>query len=113
MTTAQVGVRLLRLRNARGISLRQLENMSQINKSTLHKWETDKAMPSREGVTKLASIYNVKPSWLLFGREETENSHQKMLDEFACLDQETQQVIQSVIGNALRLQQKGQVKNGT
>lgn len=113
MNATEVGVRLLRLRNARGISLRQLEEMSGINKSTLHKWETDKSLPTRDGLAKLAQLYNVTAAWLMFGRENESTEHGELLDDFECLDAESQQVVRLLIKNFVRLQSNGAHKNGT
>ena len=116
MNKTTVGTRLLRLRNGRDLSLRKLEELTGVNKSTLHKWETDRATPTREGLQALGDLYNVQASWLLFGREqkqETAGEVSELLDDFTVLSPGSQAIIRKVVAHLIALESKGEEKNGT
>ena len=57
------------LRRARDLSLRQLAEVSGISHNQIHKYEKGMSVPNRASVIKLAKVFNVKPTWLLFGRD--------------------------------------------
>jgi len=116
MNKHTVGVRLLRLRNGRELSLRQLEEQSGINKSTLHKWETDKAIPTREGLQVLAELYNVQAAWLLFGREKDTSSTDEgdlLLEQFMVLSEGSKDAVKQMMTRLLSLEGKREERNGT
>lgn len=116
MNKTTVGTRLLRLRNGRDLSLRALEEMTGINKSTLHKWETDRATPTREGLQVLSELYNVQASWLLFGREKAPDSSDEMhdlIEQFTVLSPQSKKTVQHVINHLVSLESKQGERNGT
>ena len=67
--TTEIGDRIKQLRSARELSLRQLAEVSEISFNQIHKYEKGTSVPNRASVVKLAKIFNVKPTWLLFGRD--------------------------------------------
>lgn len=116
MNNSTVGIRLLRLRNGRDLSLRRLEELTGVNKSTLHKWETDRATPTREGLQALAELYNVQASWLLFGREqkqETTGQADELIDDFTVLSPASQAIVKNIVSHLIALESKGEERNGT
>lgn len=115
MNKHTVGVRLLRLRNGRELSLRKLEEMSGINKSTLHKWETDKAVPTREGLQVLSGIYNVQASWLLFGQESKTSSlseTEELLEQLMLLSPTSREAVKKMIEHCIAMEKPTGERNG-
>ena len=116
MNQITVGTRLLRLRNGRDISLRALEEMTGINKSTLHKWETDKATPTRDGLRILADLYAVQASWLLFGRENKQDATpdaEAVLDQYTVLSPASKETVRLVLDHLVALESRSEERNGT
>jgi transcriptional regulator with XRE-family HTH domain len=64
-----LGVRLRRLRKARGISLIGLARMVNVSKPTVWKWEKDDVRPRPKSVEALASALGVSERELLFGEK--------------------------------------------
>jgi transcriptional regulator with XRE-family HTH domain len=92
--------RIRDLRHARDLSLRQLAELSGINHNVIHKWETGKATPNRANVVRLAELFNVKPAWLLFGRDDT-TTGLNVQDTFAALSPNSQNQINALINHLL------------
>ena len=103
--------RIRDLRNARELSLRQLADLSGINHNVIHKWETRKATPNRANVVKLADLFNVKPAWLLFGRDDT-TTGLNVQDTFAALSINSQQQIHALISHLLEVECVKETING-
>ena len=95
--------RIRDLRNARDLSLRQLAELSGINHNVIHKWETSKATPNRANVVRLAELFNVKPDWLLFGRDDT-TTGLNVQDTFAALSINSQQQVHALISHLLEVE---------
>lgn len=98
-----IASRIRDLRNARDLSLRQLAELSGINHNVIHKWETGKATPNRANVVRLAELFNVKPAWLLFGRDDSINGL-NVQDTFAALSINSQQQIHALISHLLEVE---------
>ena len=103
--------RIRDLRNARDLSLRQLAELSGINHNVIHKWETGKATPNRANVVRLAELFNVKPAWLLFGRDDT-TTGLNVQDTFAALSPNSQQQVLGLISHLLEVENATGVVNG-
>tara|TARA_B100001093_G_scaffold442657_1_gene444522 strand:+ start:295 stop:636 length:342 start_codon:yes stop_codon:yes gene_type:complete len=95
--------RIRDLRRARDLSLRQLAEISGINHNVIFKWETGKATPNRANVVRLAELFNVKPAWLLFGRDDT-TTGLNVQDTFAALSVSSQQQIHALISHLLEVE---------
>lgn len=102
--------RIRDLRNARDLSLRQLAELSGINHNVIHKWETGKATPNRANVVRLAELFNVKPAWLLFGREEN-HTGLNVQDTFAALSPNSQQQVHALISHLLDVESAKETVN--
>ena len=103
--------RIRDLRNARELSLRQLADLSGINHNVIHKWETRKATPNRSNVVKLAELFNVKPAWLLFGRDDNATGL-SVQDTFAALSVPSQQQVDALINHLLDIESARETANG-
>ena len=103
--------RIRDLRNARDLSLRQLAELSSLNHNVIHKWETGKATPNRANVVRLAELFNVKPAWLLFGRDDSTNGL-NVQDSFAALSINSQQQVDALINHLLEIERVRGVVNG-
>jgi transcriptional regulator with XRE-family HTH domain len=103
--------RIRDLRNARDLSLRQLAQLSGINHNVIHKWETSKATPNRANVVRLAELFNVKPAWLLFGRDDT-TTGLNVQDTFAALSPNSQNQINALINHLLDVESAKEAANG-
>lgn len=103
--------RIRDLRNARDLSLRQLAEFSGINHNVIFKWETGKATPNRANVVRLAELFNVKPAWLLFGRDDT-TTGLNVQDTFAALSPDSQNQINALINHLLDVESAKGVVNG-
>jgi len=106
-----IASRIRDLRNARDLSLRQLAEISGINHNVIHKWETGKATPNRANVVRLAELFNVKPAWLLFGRDDT-TTGLNVQDTFAALSPNSQNQINALINHLLDVESAKEAANG-
>ena len=96
-----VGTRLRDLRNARDLALRELANETGINHNTIHKWETEKATPTREHIVLMAEFFGVAPSWLLFGKEADKKETIQIANMLEALTPESQTAVISIIERLL------------
>lgn len=96
-----VGTRLRDLRNARDLALRELANETGINHNTIHKWETEKATPTREHIVLMAEFFGVAPSWLLFGKEADKKETIQIANMIEALTPKSQTAVISVIERLL------------
>ena len=106
-----IAERIRDLRTARDLSLRQLAELSGINHNVIHKWETKKATPNRANVVRLAELFNVKPSWLLFGRDDTPTGL-SVQDTFAAFSPNSQNQINALINHLLDVESAKESANG-
>ena len=105
-----IASRIRDLRNARDLSLRQLAELSGINHNVIHKWETGKATPNRANVVRLAELFNVKPAWLLFGRDDT-TTGLNVQDTFAALSPTSQNQVSALISHLLEVESAKETVN--
>ena len=109
--TTEIGERIKQLRSARELSLRQLAEISDISFNQIHKWEKGVSVPNRDSVVKLAKIFNVKPTWLLFGRDIDATESDSIQEGFDALKEGGKQMIRDNIQYLLSVE-RAEEKNG-
>lgn len=102
-----VGTRLRDLRTARDMALRELASETGINHNTIHKWETDKSMPSREHIVLMAEFFGVSPSWLLFGKEADKKETLQIANMIEALTPASQAAVIKIIEQLLAAERTG------
>ena len=109
--TTEIGDRIKQLRSARELSLRQLAEVSEISFNQIHKYEKGTSVPNRASVVKLAKIFNVKPTWLLFGRDIDATESDSIQEGFDALKEGGKQMIRDNI-NYLLSMESAEKQNG-
>ena len=109
--STEIGDRIAQLRSARDLSLRQLAEVSEISFNQIHKWEKGTSVPNRDSVVKLAKIFNVKPTWLLFGRDIDATEADSIQESFDALKEGGKQMIRDNIQYLLSVERAEQ-QNG-
>ena len=109
--STEIGDRISDLRRARDLSLRQLSEVSGISHNQIHKYEKGISVPNRASVVKLAKIFNVKPTWLLFGRDLDATESDSIQESFDALKEGGKQMIRDNINYLLSVESADQ-KNG-
>jgi transcriptional regulator with XRE-family HTH domain len=109
--STEIGERIKQLRSARDLSLRQLAEVSDISFNQIHKWEKGTSIPNRDSVVKLAKIFNVKPTWLLFGRDIDATEADSIQESFDALKEGGKQMIRDNIQYLLSVERAEQ-QNG-
>ena len=109
--STEIGERIKQLRSARDLSLRQLAEVSEISFNQIHKWEKGTSIPNRDSVVKLAKIFNVKPTWLLFGRDLDATESDSIQESFDALKEGGKQMIRDNIQYLLSVERAEQ-QNG-
>ena len=109
--STEIGERIKQLRSARDLSLRQLAEVSDISFNQIHKWEKGTSVPNRDSVVKLAKIFNVKPTWLLFGRDLDATESDSIQESFDALKEGGKQMIRDNIQYLLSVERAEQ-QNG-
>jgi transcriptional regulator with XRE-family HTH domain len=108
-----VGTRLRDLRTARDMALRELATDTGINHNTIHKWETDKATPTREHIVLMAEFFGVSPSWLLFGKESDKKESLQVANMIEALTPDSQAAVIKIMERLLAAERTGkEVTNG-
>ena len=102
--STEIGERIKQLRSARDLSLRQLAEVSDISFNQIHKWEKGTSVPNRDSVVKLAKIFNVKPTWLLFGRDIDATELDSIQESFDALKEGGKQMIRDNINYLLSVE---------
>ena len=102
--STEIGERIKQLRSARDLSLRQLAEVSDISFNQIHKWEKGTSVPNRDSVVKLAKIFNVKPTWLLFGRDLDATESDSIQESFDALKEGGKQMIRDNINYLLSVE---------
>ena len=67
--SAQVGQRIRRARQARGLTQNGLAAAVGVSRSAVAQWETDRAGQVRGNLTRIAAVLGVSVEYLLHGRE--------------------------------------------
>ena len=106
-----VGSRLRDLRTARDLALRELASQTGINHNTIHKWETEKATPTREHIVLMAEFFGVSPSWMLFGKESDKKESLQLANMFEALSPDSQEAVKTIINRLLIAERSGLDKN--
>ena len=101
---SDIGDRIGDLRRARDLSLRQLAEVSGISHNQIHKYEKGISVPSRDTVVALAKVFNVKPTWLLFGRDLDATESDSIQEKFDALKEGGKQMIRDNINYLLSLE---------
>ena len=109
--TTEIGERIKQLRRARDLSLRQLAEVSGISHNQIHKYEKGISVPTRASVVKLAKIFNVKPTWLLFGRDIDATESDNIQESFDALREGGKQMIRDNINYLLSVE-RAEKQNG-
>jgi len=109
--STEIGERIKQLRSARDLSLRQLAEVSDISFNQIHKYEKGTSVPNRASVVKLAKIFNVKPTWLLFGRDIDTTEADSIQESFDALREGGKQMIRDNINYLLSVE-RAEEKNG-
>ena len=95
------------------MALRELANDTGINHNTIHKWETNKATPTREHIVLMAEFFGVSPSWLLFGKESDKKESLQTANMIEALTPDSQAAIMTIIERLLAAERTGkEVTNG-
>lgn len=109
--STEIGDRIAQLRRARDLSLRQLAEVSGISHNQIHKYEKGISVPNRDTVVALAKIFNVKPTWLLFGRDIDATELDSIQESFDALREGGKQMIRDNIQYLLSVE-RAEEKNG-
>jgi len=97
-------IRLLELRNEKGLTQRQLAKVLNISQGTYNNWENGNTEPSIEQIIKLADYFDVTTD-LLLGRtddktiERRDNASNEFLRLYNSSPQEVQQAIIILLGH--------------
>ena len=108
---SDIGDRIGDLRRARDLSLRQLAEVSGISHNQIHKYEKCISVPNRDTVVALAKVFNVKPTWLLFGRDIEATESDSIQESFDALKEGGKQMIRDNINYLLSVE-KAEKQNG-
>jgi len=63
-----LGGRLVRARDATGMSSTELAKRMGVTTKTIDAWESDRSEPGSNQLNMLSGLHGVSPTWLLFGR---------------------------------------------
>jgi transcriptional regulator with XRE-family HTH domain len=80
-----MGGRMLRAREAAGLSISELAARLGVRKSTVQAWENDRSQPRANKLQMLAGLLNVSLSWLLqgLGSGPSDEGHAELLESMA------------------------------
>jgi HTH-type transcriptional regulator, cell division transcriptional repressor len=107
-----MGGRLLRARDATGITINELARRLGVQLSTVQAWENDRSQPRANRLNMLAGVLDVSLSWLLHGvgsgptdenRSELVQSMSLQLDRLRRLQHETAKVTAQIERDMRRL----------
>jgi len=71
-----LGGRIVRAREAAGLTTAQLARRTGVLTETLQAWESDRLIPRTNQLIRIAGILNVSPTWLLHERGESPSDEQ-------------------------------------
>ena len=107
-----MGGRMLRARDATGMTIAELARRLGVQVSTVQAWENDRSQPRANRLSMLAGVLDVSLSWLLHGvgsgpadetRDEVYNSMSLQLDRLRRLQRETAKVTAQIERDMRRL----------
>ncbi|WP_026381263.1 helix-turn-helix domain-containing protein [Afifella pfennigii] len=100
-----LGGRIVRARDALGLSTAQLARRLGVKTATLAQWENDRAEPRSNRLRNLAGILGVSPIWLLVGKGEAPPEDEPLAQEAAMLRSEIAALSQEALALSRRLQE--------
>ncbi|MBZ8133504.1 helix-turn-helix domain-containing protein [Afifella sp. IM 167] len=100
-----LGGRIVRARDALGLSTAQLARRLGVKTATLAQWENDRAEPRSNRLRNLAGILGVSPIWLLVGRGEAPPEEEPLAQEAAMLRTEIVQLSEEALALSRRLRE--------
>ncbi len=86
-----LGGRIVRAREACGMTEPQFARHVGVKKTTIQAWETDRSEPRANRLTMIAGILGVSPSWLLYGVGESPAT-ETLSDELQLLRQQMERI---------------------
>ncbi|MBO6716525.1 MAG: helix-turn-helix transcriptional regulator [Rhizobiaceae bacterium] len=107
-----MGGRMLRARDAAGMTINELARRLGVQVSTVQAWENDRSQPRANRLSMLAGVLEVSLSWLLHGvgsgptdegRDEVYQSISLQLDRLRRLQRETAKVTAQIERDMRRL----------
>jgi len=110
--STEIGVRIKQLRSARDLSLRQLADISDISFNQIHKYEKGMSVPNRASVIKLAKVFNVKPTWLLFGRDVDSTEADDISNKIGQLSEESKATFLNLLDRFIEIESVAGEKSG-
>ena len=110
--TTEIGDRIAQLRSARDLSLRQLAEVSAISFNQIHKWEKGTSVPNRSSVIKLAKVFNVKPTWLLFGRDVDSTESDDISNKVGQLSEESKATFLNLLDRFIEIESVAEGRSG-
>ena len=110
--STEIGDRIAQLRSARDLSLRQLAEISDISFNQIHKYEKGMSVPNRASVIKLAKVFNVKPTWLLFGRDVDSTESDDISNKIGQLSEESKATFLNLLDRFIEIESVAGEKSG-
>ncbi len=110
--TTEIGDRIAQLRSARDLSLRQLAEISDISFNQIHKYEKGVSVPNRASVIKLAKVFNVKPTWLLFGRDVDSTESDDISNKVGQLGEESKATFLNLLNRFIEIESVAEGRSG-
>ena len=110
--TTEIGDRIAQLRSARDLSLRQLAEISDISFNQIHKYEKGVSVPNRASVIKLAKVFNVKPTWLLFGRDVDSTESDDISNKVGQLSEESKATFLNLLNRFIEIESVAEGRSG-
>jgi transcriptional regulator with XRE-family HTH domain len=105
-----VGGRLMRAREASGLTVKRFAWRLGVNMATVKAWESDRSMPSSHRLATIAGLFGVSLSWILHGvgtapseegrdDEVSDEAVERHLDRLKALHAETGALIERLQAN--------------
>ncbi len=98
-----LGGRIVRARDALGLSTAQLARRLGVKTATLAEWENDRSEPRANRLCNLAGILGVSTMWLLVGRGEAPTEDEPLAQEAEMLRTEIAHLSQEALALSRRL----------
>ena len=92
------GENLKRLRTARGLSQKELGDLSQLGQSNISAWERGERWPLPDGLMKLAAFFGCSRDFLLgYSIKPNEEDEDLFLQKYRSLDQDAKVKLNSMV----------------
>lgn len=107
-TNPTVGGRINKLREAHGMSQRELsrlltESGSKVSHTAIGAWEAGRSMPRHVHIAAMATIFAVDPGLLLFGKIHPASREKEIAARLALLPADAQDRIEELVDSMLKL----------